>query len=57
MKKQHVLANAMLWAAVILASAAFAAPNFLSRVLLPSLAMLWLLKAAQDACFQRGDLS
>jgi hypothetical protein len=57
MRKPHVLANAMLWAAAIIISAVLAAPHFLSLVLLPSLAVLSLLMAAQDPCSQRSDLS
>lgn len=40
MRKQHVLAHAMLWAAAIIASAVLTAPVFLSLVLLPLLAVL-----------------
>lgn len=40
MRKQHVLAHAMLWAAAIIVSAVLAAPVFLSLVLLPLLAVL-----------------
>jgi hypothetical protein len=57
MRKPYVLANAMLWAAAIIASAVLAAPNFLSLVLLPLLAILSQLMVGQRACFQRSDLS
>ena len=57
MRKPYVLANAMLWAAAIIASAELAAPNFLRLLLLPSLAILSQLMVRQCACFQRSDLS
>ena len=38
MKQMHVLGNAALWAAAIVASAATGAPAFLSLILLPCLA-------------------
>jgi hypothetical protein len=47
----------MLWAAAIIASAELAAPNFLTLLLLPSLAILSQLMVRQCACFQRSDLS
>ncbi len=47
MRKRHVLANAILWAAAIMASSALAVPGFLALVLLPSLAMLSLLTAGK----------
>jgi hypothetical protein len=57
MRKQYVLANAMLWAAAIIASAVLAAPNFLTLLLLPLLAILSQLMVGRRACFQRSDLS
>ena len=62
MRKQHVLANAILWAAAIIASAVLAAPNFLVLVLLPLLATLSLLSAGRDArlrhaCSKRSAMS
>jgi len=43
MKSQYTLASAVLWAAAIIAAAAFHAPAFLALVLLPSLAAVSLL--------------
>jgi hypothetical protein len=57
MKKRYVLANAMLWAAAIIAAAALAAPSFLVLLLLPTLAVLYQLMSRPRACFQRSDLS
>ncbi|MEO8999372.1 MAG: hypothetical protein ABI227_10130 [Rhodanobacter sp.] len=57
MRKQYILANAILWAAAIVAAAAVAAPVFLSLVLLPTLATLSLLMAGPDACLNRSDIS
>ena len=61
MRNQHVLANAMLWAAAIIASALLAAPVFLSYVLLPLLAFFSLAQTRQAtggerACLNRSDL-
>jgi hypothetical protein len=39
-KNPYVLANAMLWAAAIVAAAILGAPGFLSLILLPLLATL-----------------
>lgn len=47
MRKQHVLAKAILWVAAIMASSALAAPGFLTLVLLPSLAMLSVLTVSK----------
>jgi len=55
MRKHYVLANAVLWAAAILAAAK--APVFLSLILLPMLATLSLLTAGPDACRNRSDIS
>jgi hypothetical protein len=57
MKKNYVLANAVLWAAAMLAAAALKAPNFLSLVLLPTLATLSLLMTSWRACLNRSELS
>ncbi len=57
MKKRHVLASAVLWAAAMLAAAVLKAPVFLSLVLLPMLATLSLLAAGPDACPNRSDIS
>jgi len=57
MRKHYLLANAVLWAAAMLAAATFKAPNFLSLVLLPMLATLSLLAAGRDACPNRSDIS
>ena len=57
MRKRYVLANAVLWAAAILAAAVLKAPHFLSLILLPMLATLSLLTAGPDACLNRSDVS
>ncbi|HEV2682430.1 MAG TPA: hypothetical protein VGV14_18145 [Rhodanobacter sp.] len=57
MRKRYMLANALLWAAAILAAAILKAPNFLSLVLLPLLATLSLLMVGPDACLNRSDIS
>lgn len=57
MRKHYVLANAVLWAAAMLATAALKAPNFLSLVLLPTLATLSLLMVGPHARLNRSDLS
>lgn len=49
MNRKHLLANALLWAAAILASAVVGAPTFLSLILLPCLAAASLLAFAQVA--------
>jgi hypothetical protein len=43
MSRNHFLANAILWAAAIVASAAVGAPSLLSTILLPALAACSLL--------------
>lgn len=45
---------AALWATAILASAALAAPAFLSLILLPALAVLSLRPVRPDACRNRS---
>ena len=57
MRKHYVLANAALWAAAMLATAALKAPDFLSLVLPPSLATLSLLMVDLHARLNRSDLS
>jgi hypothetical protein len=57
MKNRYVLANAVLWAAAILAAAMLRAPGFLLLVLLPTLATLSLLTVAADACLNRSTIS
>ncbi|WP_168171122.1 hypothetical protein [Rhodanobacter sp. B04] len=57
MRKRYVLANAMLWAAAILAAAVLKTPMFFSLILLPLLATLSLLTASRDACLNRSDIS
>lgn len=57
MKKQHVLANAILWAAAIMATAALGASPFLSLVLLPLLATMSVVTAGRDTCFKRSEQS
>jgi len=56
-RKHYVLANAALWAAAMLATAALKAPDFLSLVLPPSLATLSLLMVDLHARLNRSDLS
>jgi hypothetical protein len=56
-RKHYVLANAVLWAAAMLAAAALKAPNFLLLVLLPTLATLSLLMVGPHARHNRSDLS
>ncbi|GAB3779997.1 hypothetical protein [Dyella agri] len=57
MRKPYVLANALLWAAAMLAAAVLRAPVFLTIVLLPMLATLSTLAAGRDACLNRSELS
>ncbi|MBD8879864.1 MULTISPECIES: hypothetical protein [Rhodanobacter] len=58
MRKRYVLANAMLWAAAMLAAAVLKAPNFLTVLLLPMLATLSTLVARRpEFCLNRSDLS
>ncbi|WP_426687833.1 hypothetical protein [Rhodanobacter ginsengiterrae] len=57
MKRQQVLANAILWAAAIMASAALGASPFLSLVLLPLLATMSVVTAGRDTCFKRSEQS
>lgn len=56
MSRHYVLANAMLWAAAMLAAAEFKAPHFLTVILLPLLATLSMLAARRDICLNRSDL-
>ena len=56
MKKHYVWANAMLWAAAILAAALLKAPHFLVFVLLPLLATLSLCVVGQPASPNRSDI-
>ncbi|HEX8776770.1 MAG TPA: hypothetical protein VF738_01525 [Rhodanobacter sp.] len=57
MKRPYVLANAVLWAAGMVAAAALKAPVFLTVVLLPLLATLSMQAARADACLHRSELS
>ncbi len=56
MKEQRNLANAILWAAAIIASALLGAPHFLCLILLPCLAVLSLRTESHETCFKRSDL-
>lgn len=49
MNRKQMLANAILWAAAIAASAVLDAPTFLSLILLPCLAVCSLLATPQMA--------
>ncbi len=55
MNRKYVLANAILWAVAIIASAAAGAAAFVSLILLPSLAAISLLGARPPLCFKRND--
>jgi hypothetical protein len=55
MKKQRNLANAILWAAAILASALLGAPSVLCLILLPSLAVMSLLNSNREICFEGSE--
>jgi hypothetical protein len=57
MSKRYVLANAMLWAAAMLAAAALKAPHFFTVILLPLLATSSRFAARPDICLNRSDLS
>ncbi|MGH7238629.1 MAG: hypothetical protein ACREHG_01035 [Candidatus Saccharimonadales bacterium] len=46
MKRQYIIANAILWAAAIIASAIVGAPSTLTVIFLPALAVVFLLIAA-----------
>ena len=53
MSRQNTFAEAVLWAAAIIAAAATGAPSLLSLILLPSLATVSLL-ARPDTCTHRS---
>lgn len=57
MNRQRNQADAILWAAAIIASALLGAPHFLCLIVLPTLAVLSLRKERQTTCFNRSDLS
>ncbi|MEP7185108.1 MAG: hypothetical protein ABI767_04655 [Rhodanobacter sp.] len=57
MKNHRVPANAILWAAAILASALLGAPAFLCLILLPSLAVMSVLAERRETCVNRSDRS
>jgi hypothetical protein len=57
MNRQRHLANPILWAVAIIASALLGAPTVLCVILLPSLAMLSLRAQSRASCFNRSELS
>jgi len=57
MKKPYVTANAVLWAAAVVAAAVLDAPPVISQILLPWLAVISVLSTGPDACFMRGNRS
>ena len=57
MKRQPVIANSLLWAAAIIASALLKAPPALTLILLPNLGVAFLLisrSATKPPCFGAG---
>ncbi len=52
MKKPFHLANAIVWAAAIMAAALSGAPSVLSLIVLPTLAAMSLLIGDRQACLQ-----
>lgn len=57
MKRPYVTANAVLWAAAVVAAAVLDAPPVVSQILLPWLAVVSVLSTGPDACFKRGGQS
>ncbi|HJW06166.1 MAG TPA: hypothetical protein VJ527_06675 [Rhodanobacter sp.] len=57
MKKPYVMANAVLWAAAVVAAAVLDAPPVIGQILLPWLAVASMLTTGPSACFQRGGQS
>ncbi|MDW2982961.1 MAG: hypothetical protein WBG81_16810 [Rhodanobacter sp.] len=57
MKKPYVTANAVLWAAAVVAAAVLDAPPVIGQILLPWLAVISMLSTGPDACFMRGNRS
>jgi len=57
MKKPYVTANAVLWAAAVVAAAVLDAPPVIGQILLPWLAVISVLSTGPDACFMRGNRS
>ncbi len=57
MKKPYVMANAVLWAAAVVAAAVLDAPPVIGQILLPWLAVASMLTNGPSACFQRGGQS
>jgi hypothetical protein len=53
MKNQRVMANAILWAAAIIASALLDAPSIVCQILLPALAVLSMQTQSQKSCLVR----
>jgi hypothetical protein len=49
MKRQHILANSLLWAAAIIASALLKAPTALTLILLPCLGAVFVLSSHSAA--------
>jgi hypothetical protein len=57
MKKPYVTANAVLWAAAVLAAAVLDAPPVIGQILLPWLAVVSVVTTGPSACFKRGGQS
>lgn len=57
MNRQRHLANPILWAVAIIASALLGVPAVLCLILLPSLAVLSLRAQSRTRCFNRSELS
>jgi len=57
MKKPYVTANAVLWAAAVLAAAVLDAPPVIGQILLPWLAVVSVVTTGPSACFTRGGQS
>lgn len=57
MKKPYVTANAVLWAAAVVAAAVLDAPPVIGQILLPWLAVISVLSTGPDACFMRSNRS
>lgn len=56
MNRKYIVANSLIWAAAIIASAELGAPTMLTLILLPSLAaMSWLAALPVAAKRGRGD--
>jgi hypothetical protein len=57
MKKPYVTANAVLWAAAVVAAAVLDAPPVIGQILLPWLAVVSVVTTGSSACFKRGGQS